>query len=43
MSRFWKEVGQMLDHKLAQGCAELGQALNSGADGYVPYGVGSNR
>jgi hypothetical protein len=40
MSRFWREVGQMLDHKIAQGCAELGQALNSGADGYVPYGVG---
>jgi hypothetical protein len=40
MSRFWKEVGQMLDHKMAQGAAELGQALNSQADGYVPYGAG---
>jgi hypothetical protein len=34
------EVGQMLDHKIAQGAAELGQALNSQADGYVPYGAG---
>jgi hypothetical protein len=38
--RFWNEVGQMLDHKIAQGAAELGQALNSQADGYVPYGTG---
>jgi hypothetical protein len=34
------EVGQMLDHKIAQGAAELGQAMNSSADGYVPYGAG---
>jgi hypothetical protein len=34
------ELGQMLDHKIAQGAAELGQALNSQADGYVPYGAG---
>lgn len=34
------EAGQMLDHKIAQGAAELSQALNSQADGYVPYGVG---
>ena len=34
------EVGQMLDHKIAQGAAELGQALNSQADAYVPYGAG---
>ncbi len=40
MSRFWKEVGQMLDHKMAQGAAELGQAINSSADAYVPYGAG---
>ena len=40
MSRFWKEVGQMLDQKVAQGAAELGQAINSTADGYVPYGTG---
>ena len=38
--RFKKEVGQMLDHKIAQGAAEVGQALNSQADAYVPYGVG---
>ncbi len=38
--RFWKEVGQMLDQKIAQGAAELGQALNSQADAYVPYGTG---
>jgi hypothetical protein len=40
VERFLKEVGQMLDHKMAQGAAELGQALNSQADGYVPYGAG---
>jgi hypothetical protein len=38
--RVMPEVGQMLDHKIAQGAAELGQAMNSSADGYVPYGVG---
>jgi hypothetical protein len=38
--RFKKEVGQMLDHKVAQGAAELSQALNSQADAYVPYGAG---
>jgi hypothetical protein len=40
VGRFWKEIGQMLDHKMAQGAAELGQALNSQADAYVPYGAG---
>ena len=39
-SRFWDEVGQMFDQKMAQGAAELGQALNSQAAGYVPYGAG---
>ena len=34
------EVGQMLDHKIAQGAAELGQALNSQSNAYVPYGAG---
>ncbi len=46
--RFWDylkervgpEVGQMLDHKIAQGAAELAQALNSQSNAYVPYGVG---
>ncbi len=38
--RVMPEVGQMLDHKLAQGAAEIGQALNSQADAYVPYGAG---
>ncbi len=38
--RFKKEVGQMVDHKIAQGAAEVGQALNSQADAYVPYGAG---
>ena len=38
--RFWKEVGQMFDQKIAQGAAEIGQALNSQADAYVPYGAG---
>ena len=40
MGRFWKEVGQMFDQKVAQGAAEIGQALNSQADAYVPYGAG---
>jgi hypothetical protein len=34
------EVGQMLDHKIAQGAAELGQAINASADAYVPYDTG---
>ena len=38
--RVLPEVGQMLDHKIAQGAAELGQAINSQADAYVPYGTG---
>jgi hypothetical protein len=38
--RVLPEVGQMIDHKIAQGAAELGQALNSQADAYVPYGAG---
>jgi hypothetical protein len=38
--RFWSEVGQMFDQKIAQGAAEIGQALNSQADAYVPYGAG---
>jgi hypothetical protein len=40
MGRFWKEVGEMGKHKLAQGAAELSQAINSQANGYVPYGDG---
>lgn len=40
VERVMPEVGQMLDHKMAQGAAELGQAINSQADGYVPYGAG---
>ena len=43
MGRFWKEVGEMLDHKVAQGAAELSQALNSQSNRPVrngdPYGV----
>jgi hypothetical protein len=40
MGRFWDKVEDMLSHKVAQGAAELGQALNSQADAYVPYGAG---
>jgi hypothetical protein len=40
--RFWKEVWQMLENKIAQGSAEIGQAINSSADGYVPYGTGQS-
>ena len=38
--RVLPEAGQMLDHKIAQGAAELSQALNSQSNAYVPYGVG---
>ena len=38
--RVLPEVGQMLDHKIAQGAAELSQGLNSQSNAYVPYGVG---
>lgn len=34
------EIGDMLVQKTAQGAAELGQAINSQADGYVTYGAG---
>jgi hypothetical protein len=40
IDRFVPEVGDMLSHKISQGAAELAQALNSQADGYVPYGTG---
>jgi hypothetical protein len=40
IDKFAPEVGDMLMHKAAQGAAELGQALNSSADAYVPYGAG---
>jgi hypothetical protein len=40
MGRFWKEVGQMFEHKIAQGAAELSQSLNSQSNAYVPYGTG---
>ena len=34
------EVGEMIEHKTAQGAAEFAQGLNSQANSYVPYGVG---
>jgi hypothetical protein len=40
IDRLAPEIGDMLMHKTAQGAAELGQALNSQADAYVPYGAG---
>jgi arginine utilization protein RocB len=40
VSRFWKETGDMLQQKTAQGAAELAQALNSQSNAYVPYGMG---
>ncbi len=40
MRRFVAETGDMLKHKAAQGAAELGQALNSQSNAYVPYGYG---
>ena len=40
IDRVVPEVGQMLDHKIAQGAAELSQALNSQSNAYVPYGTG---
>jgi hypothetical protein len=30
----------MIDHRKAQGAAELSQALNSQSNAYVPYGAG---
>jgi hypothetical protein len=41
---FLKEAGQMLDHKITQGAAELAHGLLSNADGhggsaYLPYGM----
>jgi hypothetical protein len=36
------EVGDMVEHKIAQGAAELGQALNSQSNAYVPYGHGQS-
>ena len=38
--KFLPEVGDMLDHKIAQGAAELGQALNHDSTAYTPYGYG---
>ncbi len=38
--RVGPEIGQMLEQKVAQGAAELSQALNSQSNAYVPYGVG---
>jgi hypothetical protein len=40
MERFLKEVGQMLEQKMAQGAAELSQFLHADNRGYVPYGMG---
>jgi hypothetical protein len=40
IDRVVPEVGQMLDQKIAQGAAELAQALNSQSNAYVPYGTG---
>lgn len=34
------EVGDMIDHKVAQGAAEISQALYSQSNAYVPYGTG---
>ena len=38
--RVLPEIGDMIDHKVAQGAAELSQALNSQSNAYVPYGTG---
>jgi hypothetical protein len=40
IDKFVPEVWDMIEHKTAQGAAELGQALNSQANAYVPYGAG---
>lgn len=34
------EIGDMIDHKVAQGAAEISQALYSQSNAYVPYGTG---
>lgn len=38
--RVLPEVGDMIDHKVAQGAAEMSQALYSQSNAYVPYGTG---
>lgn len=40
MAALPSEVGDMIEHKTAQGAAELSQALNSQSNAYVPYGTG---
>jgi hypothetical protein len=40
IDKFVPEVWDMIEHKTAQGAAELGQALNSQSNAYVPYGAG---
>ena len=43
MGRFWKEVGQMLDQKAAQGSTEIAQALYNGqSNAFTPYGHGQD-
>lgn len=39
IDKFAPEVGDMLMQKIAQGSAELSQALNSQSNTYVPYGT----
>jgi len=39
IDKFAPEVGEMLMQKTAQGAAEISQALNSGANAFVPYGA----
>ncbi|MHB1423122.1 MAG: hypothetical protein ACYC3I_08000 [Gemmataceae bacterium] len=34
--------GETMQQKVAQGAAEIGHALNSGSNAYVPYGYGQN-
>jgi len=41
--RFTREVDGEFDRKAVQGAAELGQALFSPSNAYVPYGQGQAR
>jgi hypothetical protein len=40
VGRFFRETGEMLKHKAAQGAAEVTQGLFSQSNAYVPYGYG---
>lgn len=42
-SKGMREIGQEFERVVVQGAAELGSALFSNGNAYVPYGPGQNR